>query len=150
MRSLSTLAAAAACAVGFAPPAAAQKVVPIGIARSAHKSPPVHKRSTFTQTLNNNITGAGYYADVAVGTPPQNLTLILDTGSSDIWLLSQDAILCESSGEQQTYGYCLATCESPRILHCHERRCNPGLVNLAFSALSRQNQLPLLTFPVIV
>lgn len=112
MLPLSKFAAAAACAVSFAPLATAQKVVPIGIIRSSHASLPVHKRATFTQSLNNNITGAGYYADVAIGTPPQNLTLVLDTGSSDIWLLSKDAVLCASSSEQAQYGYCLATCMS--------------------------------------
>ncbi|KAH8193628.1 hypothetical protein TruAng_012207 [Truncatella angustata] len=111
MRLASTFAVAAACAVGLAPPAAAQKVVPVGIKRSDHKSSAVQKRATFTQSLFNNITGAGYYADVAVGTPPQNLSLILDTGSSDIWVLSRDANLCGSSTRQNRYGYCLATYE---------------------------------------
>jgi hypothetical protein len=111
MRPLSTLAAATACAISLTPPATAQKVVPVGIKRSEQKSLPVHKRATFTQSLNNNITGAGYYADVAVGTPPQNLSLILDTGSSDIWLLSGDAGLCSSRKQQLTYGFCLATCK---------------------------------------
>ncbi|KAF7520634.1 hypothetical protein G7054_g12712 [Neopestalotiopsis clavispora] len=109
MRTSSTLAATAA--VYAASLATAQRVVPVGITRSNHRLPPlpVTKRNTYTQSLNNNITGAGYYADVAVGTPPQNLSLVLDTGSSDIWLLSKDADLCEDTSDQRLYGYCLPT-----------------------------------------
>lgn len=111
MRTSSTLAATAA--VYAASLATAQRVVPVGITRSNHRLPPlpVTKRNTYTQSLNNNITGAGYYADVAVGTPPQNLSLVLDTGSSDIWLLSKDADLCEDTSDQRLYGYCLPTYE---------------------------------------
>lgn len=28
----------------------------------------------------------GYFVDVAIGTPPQKIQLLLDTGSSDIWV----------------------------------------------------------------
>ncbi|ETS77657.1 hypothetical protein PFICI_09719 [Pestalotiopsis fici W106-1] len=112
MRTSSALAATAAvCAAGLT---TAQRVVPVGIKRSEHRlpvPPTLNKRNTYTQSLNNNITGAGYYAAVAVGTPPQNLSLVLDTGSSDIWLLSTDADLCEDTYDQRIYGYCLPTYE---------------------------------------
>ncbi|KAK9802151.1 putative Aspartic peptidase domain-containing protein [Seiridium cardinale] len=120
MKPSSALAAAAACAVSLTPPTAAQRVVPIGIKRTGQKSLPVNKRTTFTQSLYNNVTGAGYYANVAIGTPPQNLTLILDTGSSDIWLLSKDANLCASESSQLKYGYCLATYEPSASSTYHE------------------------------
>lgn len=53
----------------------------------------------------------GYYAEVALGTPPQPVTLILDTGSSDVWVLDTNADLCQSPTLQSVYGTCLATYE---------------------------------------
>jgi hypothetical protein len=32
-----------------------------------------------------------YFVNVSVGTPPQNLELQIDTGSSDIWMIASDA-----------------------------------------------------------
>lgn len=114
MKTSTATLAAAVCA--FASLTAAQKVVPVGIKRSSlnqQAAPPRarSKRNTYTQSLSNNITGAGYYADITVGTPPQNVSLVLDTGSSDLWLLSSEADLCEDKYDQRIYGYCLPTYE---------------------------------------
>ncbi|KAL6901666.1 aspartic peptidase domain-containing protein [Trichoderma evansii] len=55
----------------------------------------------------NNLTGGGYYAEFSVGTPPQKLSFMLDTGSSDTWVNSVDADLCTDSLIQQEVGeYC--------------------------------------------
>ncbi|KAK5991102.1 putative aspartic-type endopeptidase opsB [Cladobotryum mycophilum] len=54
----------------------------------------------------NNITGGGYYAEFGIGTPPQNLSFMLDTGSSDTWVNSVDADLCSDELEQEQNGYC--------------------------------------------
>ncbi|EHK18859.1 uncharacterized protein TRIVIDRAFT_88928 [Trichoderma virens Gv29-8] len=55
----------------------------------------------------NNITGGGYYAEFSIGTPPQKLSFLLDTGSSDTWVNSVKADLCTSPSVQQTVGeYC--------------------------------------------
>jgi hypothetical protein len=62
------------------------------------------KRDTATSMVVNNITGGGYYIDVEVGTPGQPMTMILDTGSSDAWVLSVDADLCNSRTLQRKYG----------------------------------------------
>lgn len=32
-----------------------------------------------------------YFVNVSIGTPPQNLELQIDTGSSDIWVIASDA-----------------------------------------------------------
>ncbi|KAF4509904.1 hypothetical protein G6O67_001839 [Ophiocordyceps sinensis] len=49
----------------------------------------------------NNITGGGYFAELGVGTPPQKLSFLVDTGSSDTWVNSVDADLCRSPQAQQ-------------------------------------------------
>ncbi|KAL7925899.1 aspartic peptidase domain-containing protein [Trichoderma austrokoningii] len=55
----------------------------------------------------NNITGGGYYAEFSVGTPPQKLSFMLDTGSSDTWVNSVDAYLCLDPIMQEELGeYC--------------------------------------------
>lgn len=65
--------------------------------------PRLSTRASFTESLVNNITGGGYYASVTVGTPGQDLDLVLDTGSSDAFLIAQDANLCESRILQAYY-----------------------------------------------
>ncbi|KAK9779781.1 putative Aspartic peptidase domain-containing protein [Seiridium cardinale] len=54
--------------------------------------------STYSEVITNEETRGGYFATVAIGTPSQNLTLQLDTGSSDIWVPSSSASVCETSG----------------------------------------------------
>ncbi|RYP05828.1 hypothetical protein DL764_003539 [Monosporascus ibericus] len=100
---------AVGCAASFA---TAQRVVSMGIGKTK-RPPPLHKRSIL-QELNNNLTGGGYYAEVSVGTPPQTVRLIVDTGSSDVWVLDSDANLCTSSIMQEEYGGgCIATFDPP-------------------------------------
>ena len=57
-------------------------------------------RSTITESIGNNITGGSYIANVSVGTPPQNVQLVIDTGSSDVWLLDVSADLCTNTTDQ--------------------------------------------------
>lgn len=61
------------------------------------------RRATYAHQLANNITGGGYFADVQVGTPGQTVTMVLDTGSSDAWVIKPIADLCVSSALQQQY-----------------------------------------------
>jgi hypothetical protein len=90
--------------------AVAQKVLPLSFSRGGPKHHALTKRGgTYSQELNNNLTGAGYYTEVALGTPPQPVTLVLDTGSSDVWVLDSNADLCKSRALQLHYGDCLAT-----------------------------------------
>jgi len=63
----------------------------------------VERRATYTQRLFNNITGGAYFVDVAVGTPPQQLSMVIDTGSSDAWILSSSADICVSAELQRKY-----------------------------------------------
>ncbi|KAI1345537.1 aspartic peptidase domain-containing protein [Xylaria sp. FL0043] len=93
-----------------ATPVVAQKVVSLPFSRAGPGHTSLRKRAgTYSQELNNNLTGGGYYAEVSLGTPPQPVTLILDTGSSDVWVLDSHADLCQDQELQYTYGTCLAT-----------------------------------------
>lgn len=76
------------------------------------RHPRLTRRATFTESLVNNITGGGYYASVSVGTPGQDIDMILDTGSSDAFIVAAGADLCESPRLQLIYQTsCGQTCE---------------------------------------
>jgi hypothetical protein len=74
----------------------------------------VLRRATVTSDLFNNMTGgSGYLANVNVGTPGQALSLIIDTGSSDTFVLSQINDQCNNPEIIYKYGPCFGgTCES--------------------------------------
>lgn len=92
-------------------------IVKIPVARNSvgsarRRSPKLTKRALLTESLVNNITQGGYYASVSVGTPGQDVTLVLDTGSSDAFVLASDANLCTEKRLQIYYGEtCDTTCE---------------------------------------
>jgi elongation factor G len=52
------------------------------------------RASTFQETIQNQQERGGYFANCRLGTPGQNLTLQLDTGSSDIWVPDVNAQVC--------------------------------------------------------
>ncbi|EXM35305.1 Aspartic peptidase A1 family [Fusarium oxysporum f. sp. vasinfectum] len=74
-----------------------------------HHESSLHKRDTLSLAALNNITGGGYYAEFQVGTPGQNISFQLDTGSSDTWLNSDETDLCNSRTKQETIGPCMTT-----------------------------------------
>lgn len=85
---------------------AAAEVLQLGINKIApgHHTSRLARRATYIENLANNITGGGYYADVSVGSPPQPQRMVLDTGSSDIWVVAYNADLCTSQRMQEYYG----------------------------------------------
>lgn len=60
------------------------------------------RANTILESLYNNRQQGGYFINITVGTPPQPLSVILDTGSSDLWLLSTDTDLCKSASLQDS------------------------------------------------
>lgn len=91
----------------------------------------LQKRSTtYQEVITNEKSRGGYFATVAVGTPSQNLTLQLDTGSSDIWLPYSGASICStstrSSSSASSTGCTLGSCEYSTNLHF----CHPNLHQL--------------------
>ncbi|KAI1647040.1 acid protease [Daldinia loculata] len=56
---------------------------------------------TVTEVITNEKLRGGYFASCTVGTPPQNLTLQLDTGSSDIWVPSSSSSVCQETTDNQ-------------------------------------------------
>lgn len=78
-------------------------------------SPEVSKRqlrmrATVIEELANNFTGQSYMATVTVGTPSQDISLAIDTGSSDTWVLSSKADLCTDRTYQAEEG---TGCQTP-------------------------------------
>jgi hypothetical protein len=75
----------------------------LGVHKVRPGEPGLQRRATFLEPLSNNLTGGGYYADVTVGTPGQPQRMVVDTGSSDIWVVAHNADLCRSSRLQNYY-----------------------------------------------
>jgi len=95
--------------VGLAATTAAAGHVSIPFSRQKFSHPLAHVKrddEPFALEALNNITGGGYYSEFAVGTPPQNISFLLDTGSSDTWVNSVEANLCNSQSQQETMGFC--------------------------------------------
>lgn len=61
----------------------------------------LHKRDrgTYEEEITNGQIG--YFTTVRVGTPPQELSLHLDTGSADIWLPSVHSPVCQPGSEKE-------------------------------------------------
>jgi len=56
-----------------------------------------HKRSSGTNLITNQNADSSYYGSLAIGTPPVSYNVILDTGSSDLWVAeSSCSIGCNS------------------------------------------------------
>lgn len=91
----------------------ARRVVPIKIQKEQPNGGLLlHRRQTrtpFDEDLTNNLTSGAYFAQVEVGTPGQTLSLHVDTGSTDVWVLGTNTNLCTNSVLQAMYGGCIDT-----------------------------------------
>lgn len=80
-----------------------KRIVPTRLRRRAD--------STYEEVITNEKGVGGYFATATIGTPGQNVTLQLDTASSDIWVPFSGAAVCRGrklSGEKGCY---LGSCE---------------------------------------
>lgn len=59
------------------------------------------KRQTSEVDITNQQTGTAYTVDIELGTPSQKITVIVDTGSVNLWTNPE----CDSSGQEE---YCLS------------------------------------------
>ncbi|CAH0037749.1 unnamed protein product [Clonostachys rhizophaga] len=53
-------------------------------------------KSAFEEIILNEKGRGGYFATVQIGSPGQNMTMQLDTGSSDVWIPHCGATVCKS------------------------------------------------------
>ncbi|KAK3494947.1 aspartic peptidase domain-containing protein, partial [Neurospora hispaniola] len=60
------------------------------------------QRRGINEVVLDNVIG-GYYVNVTIGTPGRNLSLHLDTGSSDTWVNSPSSILCQNEDKPCEY-----------------------------------------------
>ncbi|KAF4972741.1 hypothetical protein FSARC_749 [Fusarium sarcochroum] len=66
-----------------------------------HSQPHLARRTktTYEEVISNDRSQGGYFTEVTVGNPPQNITLQLDTGSSDVWVPWKCADICEDDDD---------------------------------------------------
>lgn len=93
-----------ACALMAA--SASASTIGLGLKRRAASAVPSQRRllrrdddDTLDLKAMNELLEGGYFSEIEVGTPPQKMTLHLDTGSSDTWLNSSFF----SKGDSSTY-----------------------------------------------
>jgi len=109
----SNSAAGLLAAISLLPLVSASGTLQLGITGKREigsSSQPLRRRAGTSGTVNaplsENPLFVQYYADVTIGTPPQAIKLIVDTGSSDIWTVATTASICS------TKGCPLGTCKS--------------------------------------
>lgn len=70
-------------------------------------------RDSVSASLVNDLTQASYVISVKVGTPPQDIDLTIDTGSSDTWIVANTAASCTGVGLPEKNGSAPALCKTP-------------------------------------
>lgn len=66
-------------------------------------APALRKRAggTVSTAISEDKFQVSYYVNVTIGTPPQSVQLVVDTGSSDVWAVSTGASICSTEGCDQ-------------------------------------------------
>lgn len=75
--------------------------------RPRAETPLQRRKGTGPVALEATNWGLFYLASVSIGTPPQNLMVTLDTGSSDLWVPAINSTICKNyTAECAAYGQC--------------------------------------------
>ena len=78
-----------------------------------HTEPELYRRAekTYEETILNEKGKGGYFANARIGSPSQNVTLQLDTASSDIWVPYSGAGICRKNSLSGQSGCYLGSCK---------------------------------------
>ncbi|KAI9067956.1 acid protease [Trametes sanguinea] len=68
------------------------------ILEAKYSNNPQRKRASGLNLLTNQNADSSFYGSIAVGTPAISYNVILDTGSSDLWLAASDGVSTDSDG----------------------------------------------------
>jgi hypothetical protein len=85
------------------------RVLHMPMTRNANHPGPLAKRADSTAntaqvTVVNDVSYGLYYVNATVGTPGQELSLILDTGSSDVWFFGTGACATSTQSQGDCFG----------------------------------------------
>ncbi|KAL8946286.1 MAG: hypothetical protein Q9222_007295 [Ikaeria aurantiellina] len=64
--------------------------------------PSLQRRAGTVNTVLDNSNDLQYLANISIGTPPQPFIVQIDTGSSDLWVPSDQSTLCQAADCSQT------------------------------------------------
>lgn len=117
--------AAGALAVGVLGAEQIPGVLRLDVQERRSVAPVLGRRSpqTVEETITNEKKRGGYFSSCTVGTPPQDVVLLLDTGSSDTWVPASDAPVCSDrySVDPCPLGSCKSVFSSPCSSHLGDR-----------------------------